>query len=181
MVHPGRDKYDGQPPAFRRMLLLSWMMAVALSDYAIRLATEDHVPRKELITQVIDHYDSERLRPLRISLENAKEQVLAVWATHTRGTQLVKKIKRTRHGAAKVTFYFSLKLISGKGRSVGVRGRGTVFRCANKSNAVVMGQKLRRPPHPHWTRTSSGMDGLGERRCRRKVIFCSVYRVRTAG
>jgi hypothetical protein len=84
------------------------MMAIALSDHAICLSTEDHVPRKEVITRVIDYYSSEQLQALRRSLEDAKQQVLSVWATYTRGTQLVKKVKRTRHGAAKVTSYFSL-------------------------------------------------------------------------
>ena len=122
MAHPGRDKYDSQPPAFRQMLLLSWMMAVALSNPAIRLSTEDHLPQHEVITAVIQHYSSDRLHALRTSLENAKAQGLAVWATYKRGTQLVKKVKRTKHEAAKVTSYFNLKAHFRKG-SIGRRSR----------------------------------------------------------
>jgi hypothetical protein len=82
MIHPGRDKYDSQPPAFRRLLLLSWMLALALTQYAVSIS-QSHTQRKQLCEAVLQYYESIELRQIRDALEETKQE-LSMCGRHTR-------------------------------------------------------------------------------------------------
>ena len=82
-IHPGRDKYGGQPESLRRTFLFTWMATLVINCYMMEAIdelgkTDELSCREELCRIVINRFEKEAA-PLIKEFEKVKNQLSKDW------------------------------------------------------------------------------------------------------
>ncbi|KAI5855390.1 hypothetical protein BZA05DRAFT_466184 [Tricharina praecox] len=92
-IHPGRDKYYNQPESLRRVLVLTWMLAIAMGELSAGLlqgasetgATHLHVNRETICRQILEAATrSDPMVQLQAELDHVKAALRNDWKGNVR-------------------------------------------------------------------------------------------------